>query len=201
VRRKFDELYDVDARRDPLIEEYVQARDLVHRDWRKALQDLEALSHRGSIMSILYVSDCMQRGQGYETDLPGAERWYRVAVASGSARGVWGLAMTHLLMRKYDLAIEGLELAISQSYPPAINSLAGIYFRGDGVPVDKSKSLKLYLRGTSLGHFYSKRNLVALSMRGSFGFWRALVSPWVFITLVVDVICIFSTNRYTDRLR
>jgi TPR repeat protein len=132
------ELYDIDARSDPHLAEYERARDLLQTsDWRDGLKELEGLAHRGSIMSMLLVSDAMRNGWLYHQDLPRAEAWYQVAVESGSARGLFGLGLTRLLMGRYSQAIQDLEAAIARRFPPAYNALAGIYFRGDGVPADR----------------------------------------------------------------
>jgi TPR repeat protein len=198
---KFGDLYDADARRDPYFAEYVTARELLATDWRKALKDMEALAHRGSIMSMLFVSDAMRDGYKYDQDLPCAERWYRVAVESGSVRGQAGLATTHVRMGRYAQAVEELESAIAKRYPPAMNSLAVMYFRGDSIPQDKAKALDLWCRGASLGHYHSKRHLIGQSLHGKFGFWKAIWAAWLFFPTVMDLAKIRFANRYSDRMR
>lgn len=197
----FDELYDVDARSDPYLDEYVKARDRIAAEGPWAVKEMEALAYGGSIMAILYVSDAMRAGTTYDQDLPGAERWYEVAVASGSIRGLTGLAATHLLMGKVEQAVTELDAAIQKNYPPAMNDLAGIYFRGDLGRRDKAKALALYQRGAALGHFPSKVNLVRLSLRGRFGFWRRWLVVHEIPGVVADHLKIQSTNPYTDRVR
>jgi len=197
----FDELYDVDARSDPYLDEYVKARDRIAAEGPWAVKEMEALAYRGSIMAILYVSDAMRAGTTYDQDLPGAERWYEVAVASGSIRGLTGLAATHLLMGKVEQAVTELDAAIQKNYPPAMNDLAGIYFRGDLGRRDKPTALALYQRGASLGHFPSKVNLVRLSLHGRFGFWRRWRVLHEIPGVVADHLKIQSTNPYTDRVR
>ena len=135
--KAISELFDADASNDPFLVDYERARDLLQTaDWRQGLQELEGLARRGSIMSILLVADAMRDGWKYDKDLPGAEAWYRVAAESGSARGLFGRGLTHLLMDRFSEAIQDLEATIARGYPPAFNALAGVYFRGDGVPVD-----------------------------------------------------------------
>ena len=83
------ELYDVDARNDPLLDKYELARDLLYTsDQHTAMDELKRLADQGSIMSTLLVSDALREGWVYDQDLPGAEAWYRTAVESGSARGL-----------------------------------------------------------------------------------------------------------------
>ncbi len=197
----FDRLYDIDARSDPYLDEYVKARDRIAAEGPWAVKEMEALAYRGSIMSILYVSDAMRAGTTYDQDLLGAERWYEVAMASGSIRGLAGLASTHLLMGRVEQAVTELEAAVEKSYPPAMNDLAGMYFRGDLGRRDKPKALALYRRGAALGHYPSKRNLVRLSLHGGFGFWRRWVAIAQIPGVIADHFKIQSTNRYTDRMR
>ena len=196
------DLYDVDARNDPHFAEYERARDLLHsEDWQGGLKELEGLAYRGSIMSILLVSDAMRDGWMYDQDLPGAEAWYRVAVESGSLRGLFGLGLTHLLMERFDEAIQDLEGAIARNFPPAFNALAGIYFRGDGVPVDRRKALDLWRRGASLDHLPPKRNLVQQSIHGRFGPWRFIEGILALVPVTYELVTARRTNPYTDRMR
>lgn len=196
------ELYDIDARSDPHMAEYERARDLAQTsDWRQALQDLERLAHAGSIMSILMVSDAMLTGWSYAQDLPRAEAWYQVAVESGSARGLVGLGLTHLLMGRYSEAIQDFEAAIARGFPPAYNALAGIYFRGDGVPVDRRRALELYRKGASLGHLPAWRNLVQQSLHGRFGPFRRVVGLLTAFPMAYELVRVKAKTPYTDRLR
>jgi TPR repeat protein len=200
-RRKFDELYDAEVRADPYLDEYVRARDLMATDRIQAIKDMEALAHRGSVLSMFFVADAVRDGYIYERDLSCAERWYEAAAAAGWARGLTGLALTHLLMGRTEEAVKELEAAIEDNYPPAMNTLAGIYFRGDGGFTDKSKALALWKRGASLGHFHAKRHLIDQSLHGKFGFWRRLMAVPQIASLIADHISIHGTNPYTDRLR
>lgn len=202
MARPSNELFDVDARNDPFFAEYRRALELLQgSDWRRGLEDMERLAHEGSLMSMLLVSDAMREGWMYKQDLPGAENWYRVAVESGSARGLYGLGLTHLLMGRVGDAIQELEAAIARDFPPAYNALACIYFRGDGVPSDHQRALSLWRKGTRLGHLPARRNLLQQRLHGRYGFsgrvagWRDLL-PYAF-----EVVAARRTNRYTDRMR
>lgn len=196
------ELFDLDAGADPLLAEYERARDLLQgSDWPRGLKAMEALAYRGSIMSILLVADAMRSGWMYEQDLPGAEAWYRVAVESGSARGLFGLGLTHLLMHRFDDAIGELETAIARNYPPAYNALAGVYFRGDGVPADRRRALELWRKGASLGHLPAKKNLVLQSVWGRFGFSERVMGILKIVAVGLEIGKARATDRCTDRLR
>ncbi len=197
-----DDPYDVDARVDPYITEYERARDLLHTsEWLQGVKALEELAYRGSIMSILLVADAMRIGWIYDRDLSGAEAWYRVAIDLGSARGIFGLGLTHLQMGRFAEARHDLEMAIERNYPPALNSLAGIYFRGDGVSVDKKLALELWRRGASLGHIPAKRNIMRESLNGRLGPWNFIRGLLKFVPIALEIAKMKEVNQYSDRLR
>ena len=77
-------------------------------------------------------------------------------------------------MDRFNEAIQDLEAAIARDYPPAFNTLAGIYFRGDGVPVDRKRRVVLWRKGAALGHVPAKKNLMQQLLWGRFGFWEDL---------------------------
>lgn len=195
-------VFDVDAQIDPHIDGYRRAAALLHgADWQRGLEDMERLAHQGSIMSMLSVSDSMRAGWGYEQDLPGAEAWYRVAAASGSARGVFGLGLTHLLMKRFDEAIQEFETAIAQGYTPAYNSLAGMYFRGDGVATDRKRALELWRKGAQLGHLPAKRNLLTQRIEGHYGISGRLAGWLDLLPYACEFVAVRRSNSDTDRLR
>lgn len=196
------ELFDVDARNDPFLAEYEKARDLLSgSDWRQGLAQIEHLASLGSIMSILLVSDNLRNGGLYDQDLRAAEAWYQVAITYGSGRGLFGIGLTHLLMGRFDESVLNLEAAISKNYPPALNSLAGIYFRGDGVPVDIRRALALWRKGAALGHIPAKRNLIEQSLQGRLGPYRYLLGILTLVPVALEISAAKSKFQYSDRLR
>lgn len=195
-------LYDVDARNDPFLAEYERARDAVRGpDWERGLQELERLAHKGSLMSTLLVSDAMRTGWMYDQDLPGAEAWYQSAAASGSARGLFGLGLTYLVTDRFGEAIQSLEAAIAREFPPAYNALAGIYFRGDGVPADRSKALSLWRRGAALGHVPAKLNMTRQQIAGHYGLWGRVIGFLNILPAALGVVEAKASAPYSDRLR
>ncbi len=194
--------YDVDARNDPFRKDYERARDLLYTsDQHVAMDGLEQLANSGSIMSILLVADALRTGWVYGQDLPGAEAWYQVAVESGSARGLYGLGLTHLQMDRFSEAIQELEAAFARNYPPAYNALAGMYFRGDGVTVDRERARDLWHKGASLGHLPAKQNLIQQLYWGRYGFWGRVEAVLKLLPFAIEIATVRATNRDTDRLR
>lgn len=197
-----NEFYDIDARNDPFLREYEAARSLLRgSDWRKGLDDLEALAHRGSLMSMLLVADALRVGWGYDQELTEAETWYQAAVESGSARGLYGLGLAHRQMGQFSAAILDLEAAIAMDFPPAYDGLASMYFLGEGVPVDRQRALDLWNQGVALGHIGSKRSLLHHCLHGRYGFWRQVRAILNALPLAIEIVRLRNASGYTDRLR
>ena len=186
---------------DPHLDQYIEIRNELMSGTSRNIGKMEDLAYDGSIMAILFVADAMRAGTFYDQDLKGAEKWYRSACSSGSARGQTGLGLTHLLNGEFADAISNLSAACDAEYAPAMNALAGIYFRGDGTPRDFRRALELWERAVELGHFHAQRNLIALSLRGHFGplrFIRAIPQAFKFIASEAPRT---GESRYAERYR
>jgi TPR repeat protein len=193
------DVYDRDARRDALLGEYVEARALAFTDPHAAIASMEALAFRGSIMAILYVADAIQTGWIYGTKYPErAEAWYKVAAEGGSSRALHELGRTQRARGDFDAALSSIASAISQNYPPAINSMAIMKYHGEVVPRDREEAKALWTRGARLGHPPSSRNLGMAYLDGAFGWWRV---PLGVLELVRSAALYAASERYSDRRR
>lgn len=180
---------DADARNDPHFTDFERARDLLlGSDWREGLEQLEALAHGGSTTSLLLVAGCILEGWGYEQDFRAAEAWYKVAADRGSARGNYGLGLARIRMGRCKDAIDPLEHAISQDYPPAYSALAYVYSRGVDVPPDRRRALGLWQTGASLGHLDSARDLVWALLHGYAGFRGRLEGLWKMVPMARQLV-------------
>lgn len=187
---------------DPYFSEYQKARDLLRTpDWKGGLETLERLAREGSINSILLVADAMRVGWLYDKDLAGAETWNKVAVMSGSARGLFSLGLTYLAMAKYAEAETELRLAVDREYPPAYNALAGMRFRGDGGSVDLAGAKRLWRQGAAFGHLPSKLNLVKQQLRGKYGLIDRVHALFELPLIVNRIRRQKAADPYSDMLR
>jgi TPR repeat protein len=153
-------MLDLEAAQDPYLEEYKSARDKLRTaEMPQALDKLNDLANRGSVMSLLLIADALRVGRLYNQDLVGAAEWYRVAVEAGWPRAHYGLAQTFHRMKRDDDAIKLFEQACAMEYGPAFNFLGILYWHGRGVPVDRHKALALFRRGAAFQHIPSKVNL------------------------------------------
>jgi TPR repeat protein len=193
------DLYDRDARSDPFLSEYAEARALAFTEPEAAIKSMEALAFKGSIMAILYVADAMQTGWIYGTKYPErAEGWYRVAAEAGSSRALHELGLTQRDRGDFDAAVSSITSAISANYPPAINSMAIMKYRGLGVPRDREEARALWARAADLGHAPSSRNLAMAYLNRAFGWWRV---PLGLLELVRSTALYAVSERYSDRRR
>ncbi|MDB5438043.1 MAG: hypothetical protein JWM33_470 [Caulobacteraceae bacterium] len=163
-----------EERSDPHLIEYIGfCRRLAKRDY-DALDGIEKLSEKSSIMSLLLIADFMRLGWAYNKDLDEAERRYEVAAKAGSLRGLWGLGRTHFAKNKIQVALDELNHCLDRGYPPAMNTLATIYFHGDGVISDKLYAYKLWCQGAARGHYYSRCNLISRYIYFQYGSAKAI---------------------------
>jgi hypothetical protein len=188
----------LDPNDDPLRADFEEARMLLEGgEWRQGLDELVALAHRGSILSLLCVAACMFEGWGYDQDLPGAENWYRVADESGFVEGLFGLGLTHVEMGRFSEAAQELQQAASKGYIPAYNALAYLYSRGEGVPLDRKKAMSLWRQGASLGHLPAKRSLNVALARGFEGLRGRVDALFSLVPLAMEL----SSSRIANQTR
>lgn len=187
---------------DPFLDDYKEARALLRTsDWRSGLERLEELAHKGSISSILLVADAMRVGWLYRQDLATASLWYQAAIEAGYPRGLFGLGLAQLAKEEFDSARGNLEKAGAQGYWPAFNSLAGIYFRGDGVPVDRKKAEMLWKKASSYGHVPARKNLLDQRLAGSYGAWGKIKGLLGILPYAIRRVHVARTDPYSDAMR
>lgn len=188
---------------EPFFSDYERARDFLHtQNWDQGIEELEELAHKGSVLSMLLIADAMRVGGWiYHQDLLGAEEWYRTAIEAGSARGLYGLALTQIKMNRYDEAIENLEAACSRHYPPAYAALADMHFQGTGVKSDRRTAEQLWRKAASMGHLGSKFNLVSRQVRGSYGVSGFLEGLTKLLPTAFEITMLRSRDPYSDHLR
>ena len=199
MKLKNGELYDRDVLTDSYLNEYEDSVALALAEPAVAIARMEALAFKGSIMAILYVADAMRTGWIYgEKYLERAEGWYQVAVNAGSVRALHNLGLTQRDRGDDGSAIANISAAISKNYPPAMNSMATMKFRGEVVAKDLEGARMLWKRASSLGHVPSSRNLAAAYSNGKFGWYRV---PLGLIISVRAAIQSANASLYSDRLR
>jgi tetratricopeptide (TPR) repeat protein len=132
--------------------DYDEAESLYQKeDFIGAVQLYEKAAIDGFAPAQGNLAIAYQDGEGVPQDSERAHFWYRKAVASGeaNAQNNYGL----YLIEEGDLASAAsvLEMAALQGHPEAQTTLGILYNNGDGVPIDRSKSLMWLEKAASQG--------------------------------------------------
>jgi len=155
---------------DPYLEEYLTATRTLRRDRAGDIREVEALAHRGSVLSMLFLADALRKGQGCELDLHASETWYRRAALFGSGRAMYGLGMINFSKNDIGSVVEDMEAGAERGCGAALWALGLLYKQGgEGFSRDVDKARAFLERGAALGHVWSSRTLAILLMSGRYG--------------------------------
>ena len=130
-----------------------------------------------------------------------ARKWYAVAAESGALRGWFGLGLTHLEAEQYDEAVRYLSMAADSGYPPALNALAGVYFRGDLGVKDLAQAARFWSDAVEAGHVSAKVNYNFWRARGRFGALQIVPGIANYVAARLEQDRIRSIPQEFDRLR
>jgi len=193
-------VYDIWAN-EPDIEQLRRLHALLRTDAARALNGLEGLAERGSLMSMLYIANAFSEGVGVRADPQQSEQWYRKAADCGSMLARYELGRLLLKREEYRAAQEAFERGMSQNHAPSIHMLALMYLRGQGVSKDKRRARELLEKSASLGHVFSKRNLGVLLMSGDFGPTQRLRGVSLFLSALRDAAVVVPRDPTSNQLR
>ena len=108
-------------------------------------------------------------GNGVRKSVTEAIEWYRMAAENDHAEAQNSLGSIYQAEKKYKEALFWYEKAAEQDHALAINNLAYLYDLGLGVPQDRVKGSKLYLRSSELGWAEAMFNLGQMYGSGQLG--------------------------------
>ena len=147
-----------------------RAYDLIGRDGPSAIDDLQRLARRGSLMSMVYLGNIYRRGEAdVPPDLTTAECWFRRAADKGSLVALFHLSILYLNQKRYPEAEAALTDGSRRDYAPSAYWLARLYWHG---PLDRRRPAEvvaLLERAANAGHIWANRDLGIGYLRGSFG--------------------------------
>jgi uncharacterized protein len=173
--------------REPDLDRLRAAHGLLKADPGHALRELEALAHRGSPMSMVYLGDAFRRGVGTPINIEQSENWFRRAYEAGSVEGLFQLGSLLLNLKRGDDAEKIFSEGVAKNFAPAMDRLATLYLKtGNAEKLAQAKTL--LERATELGNVFAKRHLAGLLLSGRYGvrgmlrgarlFWAALRDGW-----------------------
>ena len=166
-----------------------------------ALSGLKELASRGSRMSMNYIGEAYRKGLGTPIDISQSTEWYRRATEAGSVRASYEVGRNYLDIQDFGKALDAFSLGVAKEYSPSLNMLGTMHMEGSGVPVDLGKARELFERAASQGHFFSKRHLAYLLMKGKFGFWRRPKGVLLLLSAMKDMFMVVLRDPLSDRLR
>jgi uncharacterized protein len=166
---------------------------------QKALQDLEVLAERGSIISMFNVGMAYKNGVLGDPDMARAEWWFRRAASLGSHPAEFMLGIIYMRRGDRQPGLEMLQSAAGAGYAPAMRALGGLYLRGDGVPQDLAAAQSWLERASSLGNLLARQNLARALIAGRFGVLKIPRGVFLFCRAIFDAVYYGREDENSDR--
>jgi TPR repeat protein len=156
------------------------AEMMEHGDFADAYALCLPLAEQGDTHAQLHVGWMLHTGQGVMKDLREAEKWYRLAVGSNSARAKFYMGTLFWNKRDFSRALEWFEKAGADGFSPALYHLARMYRHGIGVDANPTKARDYVDEAARLGHLYARRDVARAMLSGARGIVRI---PHGFVSL------------------
>lgn len=166
------------------IERLNNAKLLVAKDQKKAIEELEQLASSGSVLSMLYLGNLYKYGAN--PDLSKSETWYRAAYERRALDGVAGLGIHYLNQNRFEDADRVFTEGMNDN-----DSVSTYYLARSFVLNPKStKSYQdindLYEKAIELGQVRAKNQLAFNLMKGHLGFQNIARGVYLYCSSVVD---------------
>jgi TPR repeat protein len=170
------------------------------KQYHEALELFESLANKGYVSYQLFVGWMYAQAIGTDQDDNKALYWYKLAADNGAREGIFYCGYVYLEKREYQKSNKYFEIAGSQNYSPAIYRLAVAYDLGLGVDKDTDKATDYYLRASSLGHVFAKREIAVRYFR-SRNMLNKVKGLALFLHSVFRLISVSINNLYADELK
>ncbi len=104
----------------------------------------------------------------YEGRLEEAQNHLQPYIQKEDPKALFLFAVTHLFFKNKNVPIglNALRKAVDKNYPPALDTLGGLYLHGEFVEKDEKKALEHYKRAADLGYGPSQFNCGILYRNG-----------------------------------
>jgi len=189
--------YDIRWDNEPDVEEYRRLCLLYPTNPEEATIGFEVLAERGSVASMLSLSSEYLSGRARPKDTNRAKFWLGKADAGGSAEASFFLGSIYSRENKNDEAFSAFSRGAVRNYLPAIYRLGTMYRRGLGTVQDIGRCRTLLEVAASRGHFFAKRDLATLYMRGRFGLMMIIPGILMLLSVFIEAVafCVKSVGR------
>ena len=179
-----------------------KARKLFERGrYEEVFPMYHALAEAGSVEAQLLIGWMYYTGHGVKEDIDQAFQWYHKAADSKSAAGQYFLGTIHRAKKDYQQALQCFEESAAQDYVPAFYQLGQAYEYGEGVNVQRTKSLEYYQVAAIKGHLMARRVIALMTIKGEFGLKRIPLGLLEFVRVLITGFQVSWSSPYDDRLR
>lgn len=131
----------------------------VKRNYEKAVELYTLASEQGYVIAQNSLGFMYANGLGVKADYNKAVELYGLAANQGYSKAQLNLGIMYTIKRDYKKALELYTLAANQGDPDAQNTLGWVYFRGEGIPVNKLLAYRIWLDAAKGGNFIAQKNL------------------------------------------
>jgi uncharacterized protein len=167
----------------------------------EAFQEYLELAEGGSVLAQTLLGWLYYKGLGVTQDCGKAKMWLERAAASGAAVALFYLGGFYRGQRKYRAAIDYLERAAEQDYPPALYHLSIMYDEGEGVAVDRDMAQQYLTKAAQLGNLRAQKEVAMGLIRGGGGAWRIPKGVLMFVCAIVTTARVGWKDPDSDRIR
>ena len=166
------------------IERFNNAKSLVAKDRKKAIEELEQLASSGSVLSMLYLGNLYKYGSN--PDLSKSGTWYRAAYERGALDGIAGLGIHYLSQNRFEDADRVFTEGVNDNDSVSTYYLARSFVLNPKSRKSYQKIKELYERATDLGQVRSKNQLAFILMKGHLCFQNIARGVYLYFSSVVD---------------
>lgn len=155
------------------------------RDYDRAIQEWEPLARSNDLRAMVYLGKMHFWGDGFERNLPEAQRIFEHAAALGSLDAINMLArLKFVIGRTYEAAMLWRKAA-KKGHAESQSALASALANGHGVHVRTEEAFRWRLAAARQGHAMSQRN-VAIAYRDGKIVPRNLIEAYKWLSIEMD---------------
>lgn len=139
----------------------------VAKDERRSFTLNQKAARAGHADAVLAMGWFYLNGTGVERDVAAAERWYRKAARHGNSKAMFSLGQIAYGQRDFSEAFDWFRRASEAGHPRSFFWQGKLYWRGDGVQIDREMAMKLFHEAASQKVVEAQRALRFLNRKSS----------------------------------
>lgn len=149
-----DELYEEGRKHYSIAEEYED-----DEEYRIAGELFKKAADNGHVGATLYLGFIYDFGQGVETNVSEAMKWYTISAEQGSAEAQLFLGWLYKDNGDFQTALKWFKKSAQKDNPSALYCLAEYYYEGKSVEQNIEKAIELYKRSAEKGDWEAQFKL------------------------------------------